>query len=44
MILYELLSVDFVSYGIFGENQLILSGPADLYAPMIIGFIRLVHP
>ena len=24
------------------KNQLILSGPADLYTPMIIGFIRLV--
>ena len=26
----------------FGKNWLILSGPADLYAPMIIGFIRLL--
>jgi len=36
-----LFSVDFAVYGIFGENQMILSGPADLYTTMIGGFIRL---
>ena len=37
-----MLSVDFVIYGIFGKIQLILSGPADLFTLMIIGFIRLL--
>ena len=32
----ELFSIDFVIYGIFGEIQLILSGPTDLYTQMII--------
>ena len=39
---YELLLIDFVILGILGGKSTDLSGPADLYTKIIIGFTRLV--